>query len=294
MEDTDDAILEAQPPGRHLEADVVLLELSKAGATRARTLPAGKIIVLSMLAGAFITAGALLAALLVADVESVGMRRLLEGFGFSVGFFMVILSGALLFTEVNVEVPATMLSRRAYDIRHLVLRLWVLAAFGNLAGAFLIGQLIGVAHQFSATDLATLVEIAETKARFRAEGGLAGWFRAVVSGMLGNWLVGMAAFLSTMGRTIIGRYVPVFLVVVAFVATGFLHSPANMAFYSLVGPTGAGPGWGTGLWWAILPAAVGNILGGTLLVAVPFWYAGTRHATRRSTTTAGTATLADA
>ncbi|MEM8922651.1 MAG: formate/nitrite transporter family protein [Actinomycetota bacterium] len=280
-EDADraDALLDAQPPGRHLDADVVLLELSRAGATRARRLPVGKIIVLSMLAGAFITAGALLASLLVADVESVGMRRLLEGFGFSVGFFMVILSGALLFTEVNVEVPATMLSGRAYDIRHLVLRLWVLAAVGNLAGAFVVGQLVNVAHEFSATDLETLVGIAESKARFRTEGGVSGWLRAVVSGVLGNWLVGMAAFLATMGRTIIGRYLPVFLVVVAFVSTGFLHSPANMAFYSLIGPTGAGPGWGTGLWWAILPAAVGNIIGGTFLVAAPFWYAGTRRPT---------------
>lgn len=277
MTGDDDAILGAQPPNRYLAPDVVLLELSEAGATRARTLPVGKVLVLSMLAGAFITAGAMLATLLVADVDAVGMRRLLEGFGFSVGFFVVILSGGLLFTEVNVEIPATMLSRRATDVRHLVVRLWLLAALGNLAGAFLIGQLINIAHDFSSTDLATLVDITESKARFQEIGGVEGWLRAVVSGVLGNWLVGMAAFLSVMGRTIIGRYIPVFLVVVAFVASGFLHSPANMGFYSLVGPTGAGPGWGTGLWWAILPAAIGNILGGALLVALPFWYAGTRR-----------------
>ncbi|MEM9656574.1 MAG: hypothetical protein AAGA65_31155, partial [Actinomycetota bacterium] len=65
-----DAILEAQSPGQYLEADVVLLELSKAGATRARTFAVGKILVLSMLAGAFITAGAMLSVLLLADVEA--------------------------------------------------------------------------------------------------------------------------------------------------------------------------------------------------------------------------------
>ncbi|MEM8903065.1 MAG: formate/nitrite transporter family protein [Actinomycetota bacterium] len=276
-DETPDDALGGVPPTRYLDADVVLLELGEAGAERARTLPMGKVLVLSMLAGAFITAGALVAALLVADVETQGMRRLLEGFGFSIGFFVVILSGGLLFTEVNVEIPATMLSRRALDIRHLVLRLWVLAAIGNLVGAFLTGHLVNVAHDFDDTDLGTLVEIAEFKARFHEIGGVEGWGRAIVSGMLGNWLVGMAAFLSVMGRTIIGRYVPVFLVVVAFVATGFLHSPANMGFYSLVGPTGAGPGWETGLWWAIVPAAIGNVLGGALLVALPFWYAGTRR-----------------
>ncbi|MEM7342029.1 MAG: formate/nitrite transporter family protein [Actinomycetota bacterium] len=279
MEATDDAALDAQPPTRYLEADVVLLELSQAGAKRARTLSVGKILVLSMLAGAFITAGALVSTLLVADVESTGIRRLIEGFGFSIGFFVVIMTGGLLFTEVNVEIPATMLSGRARDVRQLVFRLWLLAAAGNLAGAFLVGQLINVAHEFSATDLEALVETAEYKARFREIGGVEGWLRAVVSGVLGNWLVGMAAFLSVMGRTIIDRYVPVFLVVVAFVASGFLHSPANMGFYALLGPTGAGPGWSTGLWWAILPAATGNVLGGALLVALPFWYAGTRRPT---------------
>ena len=37
--------------------------------------------------------------------------------------------------------------------------------------------------------------------------------QAVLSGALGNWLVGMAAFLAVMGRTIIGKYIPVLLLV---------------------------------------------------------------------------------
>ncbi|MEM9561100.1 MAG: formate/nitrite transporter family protein [Actinomycetota bacterium] len=267
----------SEPANQYLDSNVVLLELSDAGANRARTLSVGKVMVLSMIAGAFITVGALLAVLLIADVTASGPRRLLEGFGFSVGFFIVILSGGLLFTEVNVELPATLLSRKANDALHLVFRLWILAAVGNLAGSFLTGQLVSIAHEFVGTDLDTLVEIAESKSRFQTIGGIEGWLRAVVSGMLGNWLAGMAAFLSVMGRTIIGRYIPVLLVVIAFVASGFLHSPANMGVYALLGPTGAGPGWGTGLWWAILPAALGNIMGGALLVVLPFWYAGTRR-----------------
>ncbi len=265
------------PPGQHLAPDVVLLEMANAGSQRATRLSTGKVLVLSILAGAFITIGALSSVLLAAGTDNEGMVRLLEGFGFSIGFFMVILSGALLFTEVNVELPAVLLRNGLGACTRPVLRLWVLAAAGNLLGAFVTGQLIAYAQDLGPTTSALLAEVVESKSRYREIGGIDGFSRAVVSGVLGNWLVGMAAFLSVMGRTIIGKYVPVFLVVTAFVATGFLHSPANMAFFSLIGPTGAGPGWGVGLTWSILPAAIGNIIGGVALVALPLWYAGTRR-----------------
>lgn len=62
-----------------------------------------------------------------------------------------------------------------------------------------------------------------------------------------------------------------FLLVAAFVAAGFLHSPANMAYFALAEPDGLGPGWGPAFGWSIIPAAVGNILGAFFLVALPFW-----------------------
>jgi len=116
--------------------------------------------------------------------------------------------------------------------------------------------------------------------RYRAVGGPGGWIRAVLSDALGNWLVGMAAFLAVMGRTIIGKYVPVVLAVSAFVAGGLMHSPADMAFFSLATPDGIGPGWGPALAWSIAPAALGNILGAFFLVALPFWLVNTRRADR--------------
>ena len=54
--------------------------------------------------------GALLSVLLGAGVEATGPQRLLEGLGFSAGFF-VILSGAVLFTEANVTLPAALVRR---------------------------------------------------------------------------------------------------------------------------------------------------------------------------------------
>jgi len=265
------------PLNQFLAPDLVLVEMAEVGARRAvrRTVP--EVIVLSMLAGAFITIGALFSTLIATGAGNEGVQRLLEGFGFSAGFFIVVLSGALLFTEVNVEMPATLLRCDARTLASRVGRLWVIAAFGNLAGAFLIGYAVHVSQSYSPAFEELLGEIVDAKMRYRDIGGVDGWLRAVLSGVLGNWLVGMAAFMAVMGRTIIGKYIPVLLTVSAFVAAGFMHSPANMAFFSLATPDGLGPGWGPALVWSIAPAALGNILGAFFLVALPFWLVNTRR-----------------
>lgn len=273
--------VETTPPERQfLASDMVLPEMAEAGARRAAEYTPATVLVLSIMAGGFITIGALFSTLIATGTEIEGIKRLLEGVGFSVGFFAVVLSGALLFTEVNVEMPATLLAGDARTIVSRVGRLWMLAAVGNLIGAVAAGLAITTAEQFSPDTQRLLTEIVEAKMRYRTIGGATGVAQAVLSGALGNWMVGMAAFLAVMGRTIIGKFVPVLLLVSAFVAAGFMHSPANMAYFALAQPQGLGPGWGPALAWGIAPAAVGNVLGALLLVALPFWYVGrAQHAT---------------
>ncbi len=277
MTRSDDSTTLDLPPAQYLAPEVVLVEMAEAGAKRAMSLSVWKVLILSTMAGGFITIGALFSTLIATGTDNEGVKRLLEGFGFSTGFFLVVLSGALLFTEVNVELPATLLSRDTGAIRSSILRLWVLAAAGNLLGAFVTGQVIHYTQNYGAGYEELLGEIVDTKLRYQGIGGLDGFLRAVVSGMLGNWLVGMAAFLATMGRTIIGKYIPVLVTVMAFVASGFLHSPANMAYFSLLQPLGNGPGWADALAWGIAPAAIGNILGAFFLVALPFWLVNNRR-----------------
>ncbi len=259
------------PDNQFLAPELVMTEMAQAGAQRAANRSATEVMVLSMIAGGFITVGALFSTLIATGTDNEGVQRLLEGFGFSVGFFAVVLTGTLLFTEVNVEMPATLLSGNPSAIVGRAARLWILAAVGNFAGAYLTGLAITTAQDYSPAVDALLTEIVEAKMRYRAIGGTEGWARAVLSGALGNWLVGMAAFLAVMGRTIIGKYIPVLLMVSAFVAAGFLHSPANMAYFSLAQPDGLGPGWGPAITWSITPAAIGNIAGAFFLVALPFW-----------------------
>jgi formate/nitrite transporter FocA (FNT family) len=216
--------------------------------------------------------------LLSGGVETPGPRRLLEGLGFSSGFFFVILSHAILFTEANVIMPVALLHCSVEALVRKAIRFWIVAWVGNFAGALTIGYLVATVQYYPADVGARLAEIIEGKMAYRGIGGVGGWLQAVASGALANWLVGLAALFATMGRTVIDKFIPLFLAVSLFDAASFQHSPANMAFFSLAAGMGAGPGWSAALGWSILPAALGNILGGFLLVVVPFWITfGSKH-----------------
>lgn len=259
------------PPAQYLDAEHVLETMGEHGAGRVTGLSVGQILVLAVIAGGFITAGAIFSLLLGASVEASGPQRLLEGLGFSTGFFFVILVSAVLFTEANVTMPSVYLACKS-PARQIA-RFWVLAWLGNLIGAIVIGGLIVLAQDFGTDVTGLLDRVIAAKLSWREDGGVGAWLEIVASGMLANWLVGMAAFFAVMGRTIIGKYIPVFLAVTLFVAANFQHSPANMGYFSLAEWMGNGPGWDVALVWNIIPAGIGNLIGGSLFVALPFWYA---------------------
>lgn len=253
------------PPARYIGSEHVMRVLAEHGRYRLDVLNSARVFALAMLAGSFITTGALLALLLAAGTRNEGMVRLIEGFGFSAGFFFVILSGAVLFTETNVVLPAVLLGNGRQVFR--VLRFWALAWLGNLVGAVVIGRLMAFAIDLSPGTAALLGEVVAAKMVATGQGPAA-WWSVVVSGILANWLVGMAAFFATMGRTIVGKYIPVLLAVTAFVAAGFQHSPANMGFFSLESAFAGGFDWGSALAWNLAPAGLGNVVGGGIAVAV--------------------------
>ncbi|MFU8813444.1 MAG: formate/nitrite transporter family protein [Balneolaceae bacterium] len=258
---------------RFLDVKKVVGEMSRETTRNLRELTIPKAFVLSLLAGAFITFGALFSVFLSAEVETMGIALLLQGFGFSVGFFMVILTGSLLFTETNVVLPASLLNCDHKELMAGAARFWMIAILGNVIGAFLVGFLIMLAHHYPQEIIDTLAGIVDKKMAYAEEGTATSWFQVVLSGVFGNWLVGMAAVFAIMGKTIIGKYIPIWLAVSLFVAGNFQHSPANMGYFSLIMPLGIGPGWVDAVVWNLIPAAIGNILGGIFLVALPFWYA---------------------
>ncbi len=231
-----------------------------------------KVAVLALTGGAFVTFGALFSLLLSADVKVLGIKLLLQGVGFSLGLYMIILSRTILFTEANVIVPASILQKSSKEIWIRALQFWGIAWLGNMLGAYIIGTVLMFAHSYPEGFHYALEGIIQKKMAYMDEGGVLSWFKIVISGMFGNGLIGMAAFFAIMARTLISKFIPIVLVVTFFVAANLQHSPANMGYFTLMMATGEGPGWVSALLWNIIPAGIGNILGASLLVALPFWY----------------------
>ncbi len=161
---------------------------------------------------------------------------------------------------------------RPHDLCRRCWRFWLIAYGGNVAGALFVGSMINAAHVLGPLQEEHLFEIMAEKVQFQ-DLGVEGWFVVVASGVLGNWLVGMAAFLATAARTVPGKILGVLFPIVTFVAIGVQHAPANMGYFAigLIGG-GSGIGWGEAIWWSIVPASLGNVIGGAILVALLFWY----------------------
>ena len=120
------------PRAQYIDTQRVLVTMGRAGVRRITHLHPVQVFVLAMMGGFFIGMGALVSILLASGVGTPGPQRLLEGFGFSAGFFFVILSEAVLFSEANVMMPAALLENRGRSLL-ATLRFWILAFAGNLA-----------------------------------------------------------------------------------------------------------------------------------------------------------------
>ena len=263
----------ALPPQQDLSSEHVIQELSRYGLHRILGTSVPQIMVLSVMGGGFITMGALFSVLLSEQVDVLGLRYMLQGFGFSAGFFFVILSGSVLFTEANVVLPSTLLQQHPKPLMGRLLLFWALALIGNFVGTLVTSWLISRAQVYPPEMQQTLEAFVAKKTYYHSVGTTTAWFQAMLSGVLANWMVGMAAFFATMGRTIIGKYIPVLLAVTLFCAANFQHSVANMAYFGLISAEGKGPGWWDAIVWNIIPVGIGNMIGGAFLVAIPFSFA---------------------
>jgi len=254
------------------------------GAEKTR-LDAIRLLVLGILAGAFIGFGAMLATIVTAGGAGVvpyGVLRVLAGAVFSLGLILVVVGGAELFTGNNLMVMAWASGRvRASE----VLRAWAIVYAGNLIGAAATAVLVFLAatHELGGGAVgAEALAIGQAK-------GAQHVLPEFVDGVLANTLVCLAVWLSYSGRTVADRVLVIVPPITAFVAAGFEHSIANMYFLpqALMIKAWAGDAfWGaTGLVPAAFgavapgPAAMnllvvtaGNIVGGGALVGAVYWF----------------------
>jgi formate/nitrite transporter len=241
MDDQSPGSNEAQPP--HLVTfDAIMpatmaVRAAQMGVTKASTDPL-TVLVLAILAGAFIAFGAIFATtvsaggITIASTEGgaafstglpFGVVRLLTGIVFSVGIMLVVVGGAELFTGNNLIVMAWASGR--VKTRDLLLN-WAVAFVGNFIGAIGTAALVFISTQYT-FGAGAVGLMALTNANAKAS---LAFVPAVILGIMCNALVCLAVWMCYGARTTIDRVVTVVPPIAAFVAAGFEHCIANIYF----------------------------------------------------------------
>jgi formate transporter len=238
-------------------------------------LPTLQTLMLGMVAGGFIGLGALYYTLVISDAQlSFGAARVLGGVTFSLGLILVVVAGAELFTGNNFLVMAWA-DRQITTLE--LLRNWSLVYIANAVGAIGLAAVVYLSHHASmnggAVGLAYLkIAAAKTALPFG---------EAFFKGVLCNLLVCLAVWLTLAGRSVTDKVLAVIFPISAFVAAGFEHCVANMYFIPLgvflkLGGLEAKGIDTTRLDWSgfannLLPVTLGNIVGGSVMVAAVYY-----------------------
>jgi formate transporter len=231
--------------------------------------------ILGILAGVYIGFGAQLATFVTHDLASyvgLGMSKLIGGAVFSVGLMLVVIAGAELFTGNNL-IFLSVLDRQV-KLRAL-LRNWTVVYFANFAGALLLVLLMygsGLWESGGGAVGRAAVTLADAKVNL-------GLLEAFARGILCNWLVCLAVWMAMSARDVIGKVFAIFFPIMAFVASGFEHSVANMYFIPIgLALKGAGLAAvssnltiGGMIVKNLIPVTLGNIVGGAFFVAALYW-----------------------
>lgn len=216
---------------------------------------------LSMLAGIFVGFGVLLAFSIGGQLSGAAYTKLAMGASFGVALSLVVMAGAELFTGNNLAMTAGLLKRKVKATD--VIAVWAVCYIGNWAGAILLALLFQLTGLNSGAVGQFILSSAEAKMNL-------GFFELVARGMLCNALVCLAVWCSAKCKSEAGKLIMIFWCLFAFITTGFEHSIANMTL--LTAALFSGAGWG-GYFYNLLTATLGNMLGGILLVAIPYFVA---------------------
>ena len=263
------------------------VELAKAACAAAKTKSAWTVpqmLIMGLLAGAYIAFGGFLNTVVTQDLAKyagVGVTKFLGGAVFSVGLMLVVIGGAELFTG-NCMMPLGTLSGCAPLSG--VLRNWFWVYIANFIGSILVAVIIYLSGLATGPVGANALKIAAAKMSLPMDQA---FFRAILC----NWLVVLAVWMSMAATDIIGKIFAIFFPIMAFVASGFEHSIANMYFMAIgifvkgneavVTAAELSPDKLAAVDWAgyvhnLVPVTIGNMVGGILFVAV-FYYLVFKH-----------------
>lgn len=258
-----------------------MAEKAEAIGVRKAALPFLTLFALAILAGAFISLGAMFATTVSAgsSVLPYGVARILVGLVFCLGLVLVVVAGAELFTGNNLIVMAWASGKISI---WALLRNWLVVYLGNFVGSLLTALLVYLGKQYTFGS----GSVGEAALKTAVGKVNLGFVQAIALGILCNALVCLAIWLTYSARSVTDKILAILFPISAFVAASFEHSVANMyfipyaLFIKMFNPAFAASTKVdvTSLTWAsffiknLLPVTIGNIIGGSGLVALMYWF----------------------
>lgn len=219
----------------------------------------------SELAWSALTAGltigfSLVASAFLSTLVDEPLREAAAAVGYPLGFIFVVLARNQLFTENTLEPVIPLLHRRDAETLRLVLRLWGIVLVGNLIGALVFGVV-------AARTVALDEPLRAAMLRVSTHATEGGFWMVAYRAVFGGWLVALMAWLIASTRATGTQVLLVWLTTAPISAFGFRHSIAGAveAFYRAAAGDAA---WTTMLGEFLVPALLGNIVGGVVLVAL--------------------------
>lgn len=177
--------------------------------------------------------------------------------GYSLGFLIVVLGRQQLFTENTLTVVLPLLRHKKSKVFSDVARLWTIVFLANLAGAFLFALALTKTAALDASTIETFREIAR-------EATAQAFAVVFVRGIFAGWLIALMVWLLPFAET--ARLGVIVILTWTIALAKFAHVVAGAVEAFLVALTGDIT-WGHALGGFLIPALLGNIVGGVTLVA---------------------------
>lgn len=176
---------------------------------------------------------------------------------YPIGFIVVIVGRAQLFTENTLFPVALVLDERGHLLN--TLRLWATVFISNVAGAVFFGWLVMKTG-------ALAPNFADALAGLGTEAVMGHFTLVFAKAVLGGWLIALVAWMVTASHWTIGQVVIIWMLTFIVGAGRFSHCIASSA--EIVAAIMSGHLHFSNYFGWLLPATLGNITGGVFIVSV--------------------------
>jgi nitrite transporter len=225
-------------------------------------------LILSALAGIYLGFGITLIFSVggpIADAGGGAYLKLIMGASFGIALSLVIFAGSELFTGNNMIFAVSRLANRV-GVGSIVM-LFVMCFIGNFIGSAFLGWMVVEGGSLTEASQALILKVAAGKMGLGAK-------EAFLRGILCNWLVCLAVWISLRTKSETAKLIMIFWCLFAFIGSGFEHSIANQSLLSMAMflPHGAEISL-AGFIHNQIFVTLGNLVGGGAFVGLVYWLA---------------------